>query len=174
MFARNFLRGFSTRATPATFSPHRAAVLRLKVLLHVTDNLPNNPRLRPDLAAREADFRHFRRQQLVGSRRGDEGYELEHGSAVVFGPFCPRVRIEEPASDGEEAVDVEVEGFVDGLVPVEEGLVLEAFLDGEVGLGMGVIGGGVGVRGGGLVGERFGVFGVGGAGSAGGFGAAHC
>lgn len=149
----------------------RAAVGRLKVLLHVTDDLPNYPRLRPDVAVREADFRHFCCKQLVGSRRGDEGYELEHGSAVVLGPFCPGVGGEGVASDGEEAVEVEVEGFVDGLVPVEEGLVLEAFLDGEVCLGMGVVG--RGVWGGGFVEGHFGAVGVRGVRLAGGFGSAH-
>lgn len=91
---------------------------------------------------------------------------------------------------------MELEGFVDGLVPMEEGLVLEAFLDGEERLRVGGLGGG-GVRGGVLllagerfgvlgcggvgfmfggwmlVGEHFGAVGVGGAGFAGAFGAGH-
>lgn len=87
---------------------------------------------------------------------------------------------------------MEVESFVDGLVPVEEGLVLEALLDGEVRLGVGGFGGGEWRRVFLLAGERFGVFGigflfdgrmlvgkhfgtagVGGAGFAGAFGASH-
>lgn len=92
---------------------------------------------------------------------------------------------------------MELEGFVDGLVPMEEGLVLEAFLDGEERLRVGGVGGG-GVRGGVflfagerfgafggggvgsmfdgwmLFGEHFGTVGVGGAGFAGGFLAGHC
>jgi hypothetical protein len=90
-------------------------------------------------------------------------------------------------------VKVEVESFVDGLVPVEEGLVLEALLDGKVRLGVGGFGGGEWRRVFLLAGERFGVFGigflfdgrmlvgkhfgtvgVGGAGFAGGFFAGHC
>lgn len=126
-------------------------------------------------------------------RCGDELHELNHGSAISLRPLRPGVRSEDSAGDGEEAVKVEVESFVDGLVPVEEGLVLEALLDGKVRLGVGGFGGGEWRRVFLLAGERFGVFGigflfdgrmlvgkhfgtvgVGGAGFAGGFFAGHC
>ena len=78
------------------------------------------------------------------------------------------------AGEGEEAVEVQVEGFVDGEVPVGEGGVLEAFLDCEEGSGVGGVAGGICVGAGVFVGEHFGAVGVDGAGLAEGFCAAHC
>ena len=89
-------------------------------LFDVVQDLPEDHRLRADVAVRLADERHLRRQQRVGLRRRDERDELDHGSAVVLGPLGPGVGDESLASDGEEAVQVEIESFVDGLVPVEE------------------------------------------------------
>jgi len=129
-------------------------------------NQPEELRLRSDAAVRATDGCHFGRQKRVGLRSRDELHELEHGSAVFLGPLSPGVGGESLAGDGEEAVEVEIEGFVDGLVPVEERHVLEALLDGDVGLV-------AGVRDDVLVGEQLEAFGVVGAGVAGGFVAAH-
>lgn len=132
---------------------------------------PEELRLRPDVAVQTTDGCHFGCQKRVGLRRGDERDELDHGSAEGLGPLGPRVAGDSLAGDGEEAVQVEIEGFVDGLVPVGEGRVLEALLDGDGVLGVdGLL---AGVRDGVLVGERFGAVGVVGAGVAGGFVAAH-
>lgn len=140
-------------------------------LLYVADDLPEELRLRPDVAVRTAGGGHFRRQKRVGLRRGDELHELNHGSAVGLGPLGPGVGGEGLAGDEEEAVQVEIESLVDGLVPVGEGSVLEAFLDGDGRLGVGDLG--VGVRGRALVRGLFDAVRVGGAGAARGFGAAH-
>lgn len=132
---------------------------------------PEELRLRPDVAVRTTDGCHFGRQKRVGLRRGDERDELDHGSAEGLGPLGPGVAGASLAGDGEEAVQVNIEGFVDGLVPVGEGHVLEALLVGDIGLGVGRLV--AGVRDGVLVGEWFGPFGVVGAGVAGVFVAAH-
>lgn len=107
-------------------------------------DLSDHLRLRPNVAIREALSRHLHCQQLVGLRSGHELDELDHGSAVILGPLFPRVGGESVAGESEVAVQVEVEGFIYRLMPVDDGNVLKAFLDGEVRFNSG-IGGSVGL-----------------------------
>lgn len=137
------MSALSVPTSPALSSAANSLSLR-NALLDIQHDTLNHRRLHPNLASRNARRRHLRRQQLVRTGSRNELHKPEHSFAVVTRPLGPRVGGESLAGESELAVQVEVKSLVDRLAPVGHGHVLEAFLEVERELAVGVVGGDIG------------------------------